>query len=151
VSNHQQQIIEAARGKLPEQILGAAFGKPRGSNTAIAGGLVGGAIGGGWAAKQRKGAEAIGLQLGSPGAIAVTPTNLVTMTVGVSMGGQIKEVKEILSVVPLTHVDSVEVKRMGLAGVMVISAGGHSFKLEGKVGDMREFADAFGRAKATAS
>lgn len=149
MSNHQQQIIEAARGKLPEQILGATFGKPRGSNTAIAGGLVGGAIGGGWAAKQHKGAQAIGLQLGSPGAIAVTPTNLVTMTVGVSMGGQIKEVKEILSVVPLTHVDSVQVKRMGLAGVMVISAGGHSFKLEGKVGDMREFADAFDRAKAT--
>jgi len=151
VSNHPQQIIEAARGKVPEQILGAAFGKPRGSNTAIAGGVIGGAIGGGWAAKQHKGAEAMGIRLGSPGAIAITPANLVTMTVGVTMGGQIKEIKEILSVVPLTHVDSVQVKRMGLGGVMVISAGGHSFKLEGKVGDMREFAAAFDRVKATAS
>jgi hypothetical protein len=150
VSNHQAQIIEAARGKVPEQILGATFGKPRGSNTAVAGGLVGGAIGGGWAARQRKGAEAAGIQLGNPGAVAVTPVNLVTMTVGVSMGGQIKDIKEILSVVPLTNVESVQVKRMGLAGVMEISAGGHSFKLEGKVGDMREFAAAFDRAKAMA-
>lgn len=150
MSNHPEQIIEAARGKVPEQILGATFGKPRGSNTAVAGGVIGGAIGGGWAAKQRKGADAMGIQLGSPGAVAVTPTNLVTMTVGVSVGGQIKEVKEILSVVPLTQVDSVQVKRMGLGGVMEISAGGHSFKLEGKVGDMREFAAAFDRAKSTA-
>ena len=81
----------------------------------------------------------------------LTPTVIVTRLVGVTLGGQIKEVKEILSVVPLAQVDSVQVKRMGLGGVLVISAGGHSFKLEGKVGDMREFADAFGRAKATAS
>jgi hypothetical protein len=147
VSNHPAQIIEAARGKVPEQILGATFGKPRGANTAIAGGVIGGAIGGAWAGKQRKGAEAIGIQLGSPGAVAVTQTNLVTMKVGVSVGGQIKEIKEVLSVVPLANIDSVTVKRMGLGGVMEISAGGHSFKLEGKVGDMREFAAAFDRAK----
>jgi hypothetical protein len=66
------------------------------------------------------------------------------------MGGQIKEVKEVLSTVPLGEVDSVEVKRMGLAGVMEINAGGSSFKLEGKVNDMREFAEAFDRAKAAA-
>lgn len=50
--------------------------------------------------------------------------------------------------VPLGLVDSVEVKRMGLAGVMEINSGGSSFKLEGKVPDMKEFADAFNRAKA---
>jgi hypothetical protein len=37
-----------------------------------------------------------------------------------------------------------------MAGVMEISAGGSSFKLEGKAGDMKEFAEAFERAKATA-
>jgi hypothetical protein len=79
----------------------------------------------------------------------VTPTNLLTMAVKVSFGGQIKEVTEVLSVVPLTDVDSVEVKRMGMAGVMEISAGGSSFKLEGKVNDMRDLAAAFDRAKAT--
>jgi len=39
---------------------------------------------------------------------------------------------------------------MGLAGVMEISSLGTSFKLEGKVNDIREFADAFERAKASA-
>ena len=37
-----------------------------------------------------------------------------------------------------------------MAGVMEITAGGNTFKLEGKVNDMREFAEAFERAKATA-
>jgi hypothetical protein len=108
------------------------------------------AIGAQWTGKQHKGADSVGIKLGNPGAVAVTPTSLVTMQVGVSMGGQIKEVKEILSTVPLAGVDSVEVKRAGLAGVMEITAGGGSFKLEGKVNDMREFAAAFDRAKATA-
>jgi len=52
--------------------------------------------------------------------------------------------------VPLVDVDSLEVKRFGLTGVMEISAGGSSFKLEGKPGDMKELADVFERAKAAA-
>jgi hypothetical protein len=43
-----------------------------------------------------------------------------------------------------------EVKRMGLTGVMEISSGGSSFKLEGKAGDMKELADVFEKAKAAA-
>jgi hypothetical protein len=57
----------------------------------------------------------------------------------------------VLSVVPLAHVDSVEVKRAGFAGVMAITVGGNAFKLEGKVADLREFAEAFARAKAMVS
>jgi len=149
VSNHQEQIVDAAKGKVDEDLLGAAFGKPRGSTTmAVGGGLIATEIGARRAGKEGKGADAAGIKLGNPGAVAVTPTSFVTMEVGVSMGGQIKEVKEVLSTVPLGSVDSVEVKRMGLAGVMEISAGGGSFKLEGKVKDMREFAAAFDRAKA---
>ena len=134
-----------------EELLGAAFAKPRGATTATVGrGLITGEIGARWAGKQHKGADTVGIELGNPGALAVTPTSLVTMQVGVSMGGQVKEVKEVLSTVPLADVDSIEVKRMGLAGVMEITAGGASFKLEDKIGDMREFAAAFDRAKATA-
>ncbi|MEA2273666.1 MAG: hypothetical protein QOI98_2374 [Solirubrobacteraceae bacterium] len=151
MSKHQDQIVAAAKGKVDEELLGAAFGKPRGATTAVAGGgLIGREIGARWAGKQGKGADAAGIKLGNPGAVAVTRTSFVTMAVGVSMGGQIKEVKEVLSTVPLGQVDSVEVKRMGLAGVMEITAGGSSFKLEGKVNDMREFAAAFDRAKAAA-
>lgn len=151
MSKHQDQIIEAARGKVPEQLLGATFAKPRGATTAAAGGGgMASAIGRKWAGSQQEGASAVGIKLGNPGAVAVTPTSLVTMQVAVSFGGQIKDVTEVLSVVPLAAVDSIEVKRMGMAGVMEINAGGNSFKLEGKVPDMREFADAFARAKGAA-
>jgi hypothetical protein len=148
VSKHQEQIIAAAAGKVDEPILGAAWGKPRGAMTAAAGGLVAGEIGARWAGKHREGAKAAGFQLGNPGAIAVTPTSLVSMKVKVSAMGAIKEVTDVLSVVPLGAVDSLEVKRMGLTGVMEITAAGSSFKLEGKPGDMKELADVFARAKA---
>jgi hypothetical protein len=151
MSKHRDQIIAAADGKLDEELLGAAFAKPRGATTAaVGGGLVTNEIGARWAGKQHAGADPAGIKLGNPGAVAVTSTSFVTMEVGVSFGGQIKEIKDVLSTVPLADVDSVEVKRMGLAGVMEITAGGASFKLEGKVNEMREFAAAFGRAKATA-
>lgn len=149
MSKHQEQIIEAANGKLDEEILGAAWGKPRGSQTAAAGaGVIVGEIGARWAGKQRKGAEIAGIELGNPGAVAITPTSLVTMKVKVSAMGAIKEVTEVLSVVPLAEVESLQVKRFGLTGVMEIKAGGGSFKLEGKPGDMKELAEVFERAKA---
>jgi hypothetical protein len=151
VSKHQEQIIAAAKGKLDEEILGAAWAKPRGSTTAAAGGgLIASEIGARWAGSQRKGAEAANISVGNPGAVAITPTSLVTMKVKVSAMGAIKEVTDVLSVVPLVDVDSLEVKRFGLTGVMEISAGGSSFKLEGKPGDMKELADVFERAKAAA-
>jgi len=151
VSKHQEQIIAAAKGKLDEEILAAAFGKPRGSTTAAAGGgAIAREIGSRWAGKQSKGAEAVGIALGNPGAVAITPTSLVTMKVKVSAMGAIKEITEVLSTVPLGEVDALEVKRMGMAGVMEINAGGGSFKLEGKPGDMKELADVFARAKGAA-
>ena len=150
MSKHQEQIIAAAKGKLDEEILGAAFGKPRGSQTAAAGGgVIVSEIGARWAGRQREGAEGAGIELGNPGAVAITPTSLVTMSVKVSALGAIKDVKEVLSVVPLSEIDSLEVKRMGMAGVMEITAGGGSFKLEGKPGDMKELAEVFERARST--
>jgi hypothetical protein len=148
MSKHPEQIVEAARGKIDERILAAAWGKPRGAMTAAAGGgLMASEIGARWAGKQRKGADEAGIKIGSPGAVAITPTSLVTMSVKVSAMGAIKEVTEVLSVVPLGEVEGLEVKRMGLTGVMEISARGSSFKLEGKAGDMKEVAAAFDRAK----
>jgi hypothetical protein len=152
MSKHQEQIIAAARGKLDEEILAAAWGKPRGASTAASGGgAIVGEIGARWGGKQRKGADAAGIEIGNPGAVAVTPTSLVTMKVKVSAMGAVKEIADVLSVVPLAEVDSLEVKRMGMAGVMQITARGGSFKLEGKPGDMKEFAEVFQSAKAGAA
>ena len=151
MSKHQEQILAAAAGKVDEQILAAAFAKPRGATTAAAGGgVIASEIGAQWAGRQRKGADAAGIELGNPGAIAVTPTTLLTLAVKVGFTGQIKEVTEVLSAVPLAEVDSLEVKRMGLAGVMEIEARGGSFKLEGKAADMKELAEVFARARASA-
>jgi hypothetical protein len=150
MSKHEDQIRAAAAGKVGQEILAAAFAKPRGATTAAAGGLVAGEIGAQRSGRQHKGAGAAGIELGNPGAVAVTATSLLTLGVKVSLTGQIKDVTEVLSVVPLAEVDSLEVKRMGMAGVMEISARGGSFKLEGKAGDMKEFAETFSRAKASA-
>ncbi len=46
------------------------------------------------------------------------------MKVKVSAMGAIKEVTEVLSIVPLGDVDSLQVKRMGMTGVMEITAAG---------------------------
>jgi hypothetical protein len=54
------------------------------------------------------------------------------------------------AVISLSEVDSIEVKRMGLAGVVEVVARGSSFKLEGKVGDRGEFAEAVERATGSA-
>jgi hypothetical protein len=150
VSKHSEQIIAAAPGKIDEEILGAAWANPRGSMTAsVGGGVAVGEIGVRWMGKQSGGAEAVGLQLGKPGALAITPTSLITMKVKVSATGQIKEIEEVLSTVPLVAIDEFEVKRAGLTGVLRVSSGESSFKLEGKVGDLRELAQAFERAKAS--
>lgn len=151
MSKHQEQIIAAAVGKVSEPIIAAAWAKPRGATTAVAaGGLIPGAIGGKQVRNQRKGAAAAGIELANPGAVAVTATSFLSMSVKLSMGGAVKEVTDVLSTLPLGEVDSVEVTRMGLTGVMKITAHGSTFKLEGKVGDMKEFADAFDRVKGAA-
>lgn len=150
VSKHQEQIIAAAASKITDPVLAAAFAKPRGATTtAVGGGAIVNAIGGKRVNDQNKGAQAAGVVLGDPGAVAVTARELVTMQVKVSFMGQIKEITEVLSSVPLAEIDSLAVKRMGAAGVMEISVHGASFKLEGKAGDMKEFATAFERAKAS--
>ena len=148
MTKQPDQIVAAAAGKIDEPLLAAAFAKPRGATTAVAGGgVIAGEIGAQWSGKHRRGADAAGIEVGNPGAIAVTETSLVTMSVGVSFTGKIKEVEEVLSVVPLAQIDSLEVKRFGMAGVMEIESGGSSFKLEGKVDDMREVAAAFEQAR----
>jgi hypothetical protein len=149
VSNHTEQIIAAARGIVDEELLGAAFAKPRGATTTAAGGgVIAGEIGAQWAGKQHRGADAAGIRLGNPGAVGITSTSLLTMAVKVSFTGQIKEISEVLSTIPIADVDSLEVKRFGMAGVMEVSAGGGRFKLEGKVKDMRALEQAFERARA---
>lgn len=147
MSRQQDQIITAAAGKVAEPIVAAVFAKPRGATMAATGG---GLIGGLSVRKQTKAAEEAGLALGNPGAVALTATSLVTMQVKVSMTGEIKEVVEVLTTVPLTQVDGLEVKRMGLGGLLRVSARGATVTLEGKLAALREFAESFAGTRSAA-
>ena len=148
MSKQQDQIIAAAAGKVGEPIVAAVFAKPRGATmSATGGGLVGGLS----VRKQTRAAAEAGLVLGNPGAVALTATSLVTMQVKVSMTGEIKQVEEVLTSLPLTQVDELEVKRMGLGGLLRITARGATVTLEGKLGLLREFAESFAGARTAAA
>jgi hypothetical protein len=148
MSKHQEQIIAAAAGKIDEPILAAAFAKPRGATIAAAsGGAIAREIGHRMAGEQTTGAEAAGIEVGNPGAVAVTASSLITMKVKVSMMGAIKDIESVLSTVPLSAVESFEVKRFGMAGVAEVTAAGSSFKLEGKVDDLRNVEQALASAR----
>ena len=65
-SKQQDQIVHAAKGKVEEELLGAAFGKPRGAMTAaVGGGVIASEIGARRAGKQAQGAESLGIELGT--------------------------------------------------------------------------------------
>lgn len=147
MSKHQEQIIAAVAGELGERVVAAVLANARGTTMAVAGG---GIFGGMSVKKQRNAAASAGLVLGN--AVALTSTSLVTMRVKVGMTGDVKAVEEVLSTVPLSQIQSLEVKRMGLAGGSLhIEAHGNTFKLEGKLGEMKDFTDAFASTKARAA
>jgi hypothetical protein len=89
-------------------------------------------------------ARAVGLRIESNMAVVLTERRLLTVKVGYSLGGAITGVKEVLSAVPLSEVESIEARRVGLGGLLIISArGGQPIKLECRVGRARGFVEAF--------
>jgi hypothetical protein len=113
----------------------------------MAGGAAG-MIGGAWAGKNRKAGEAAGIAVASNMAVVITESRLLTLETKISAMGAVSEIKGLLSALPLSEIDSIEVKRFGLAGVMSLAAhGSDPVKLEGKVGNMKPIADAFAGAR----
>ena len=78
--------------------------------------------------------------------LALTNRRLLTMDLAISVTGAVKEVKGLLSELPLDQVDEVKSKW----NVLTISAGGTQFKLECKPPATKALARAFGSAKASA-
>jgi hypothetical protein len=96
-------------------------------------------------------AKAAGLRIESNMALVLTPRRLLTVEVGFSLGGAITGVKELLSAIALGDVESIEAKRFGLGGLLIITPhGGQPIKLECRAGRAREFVDAFNRTAARA-
>lgn len=121
-----------------EEVLAGIHARPRGWTQASAsagGGALAGVIGqtlGG--KKQQKNIEAAadsGFELASPMALAVTDRRLlcfsVSNLVGMGMGG---DVKELVSQAPLSDVDSMETKRLGVGRTLTVTVRGTPFVLE---------------------
>jgi hypothetical protein len=129
-----------------EELVAAMTASPRGRNTATAAGGVGSMIGSKMVSGQVGKAKAAGLRIESNVALVLTQRRLMTVKVGFSMGGAITGVKEFLSAIAVSDVESIEAKRFGLGGVLIITPrGGEPIKLECRVGRAREFVAAFNR------
>jgi hypothetical protein len=147
VSESQDRIEEGVRPFLEdgETLLATLQGQPRGHTTAAASTGIASMIGGRQVRKQREAAEAAGLVVKSPMGLALTDRRLLTLDISTSKGfGKATGVKEVLSAVPLADVSGVAAKRVGLAGVLVLSVRGAEFKIETpSVGRAKAFAEAW--------
>ncbi|MGN6870106.1 MAG: hypothetical protein ACTHMY_17090 [Solirubrobacteraceae bacterium] len=98
---------------------------------------------------QVKNASAAGLRVESQMALVITQRRLLTVKVGYTLGGAINGVKHVLGAIALDEIESIEAKRLGLGGVLIITPrGGQPIKLECQVGRARQFAEMFMRAAA---
>jgi hypothetical protein len=150
-TSYEDKIKEQAEPYLEpgERVLAAFIAQPRGANMAGAGGLAPSAIGGRKVKEARRAAEASGLQLARPMALALTDRRLVVLKI--SPMGKGGDVKELVSAVPLTDVDSIEIKRLLVGKVVLVTVGGAAVKLEAGAGaNAKGLAEEFARARALA-
>lgn len=149
MADQLEQIRQYAHTFLDEdeEVLAAISASPRGRNTATAAGGVGSMIGYKMVSGQVDRANAVGLRIESNMAVVLTERRLLTVKVSYSIGGAITAVKEVLSGIPLGEVESIDAKRAGLGGLLIITVrGGQPIRLECRVGRAREFVEAFTRA-----
>ncbi len=150
-TSYEDKIKEQAESYLQpsERVLAAFIAQPRGANMARAGGLAPSAIGGRKVKEARSAAEAGGLQLARPMALALTDRRLVVLKISPPIAmGKGADVKELVSAVPLGDVDSIEIKRLLVGKVVVVTVGGVPIKLEAGAGaNAKGLAEEFARAR----
>jgi hypothetical protein len=148
--SYEDKIKEQAQPFLGdgERVLAAFIARPRGATTAGAGGGAG-MIGGRKVGAQNRAAQEAGLQLANPMALALTDSRLLVLQVSPPIAlGKGGDVKGLASQVPLTDVDSIEVKRLLVGKVVTLTVRGTPFKLEvGGGGDASGLAGEFSRLK----
>jgi hypothetical protein len=140
-----------------EEVLAAVVARPRGWTQAsasagggAAAGLIGGAIGGKKQRRQTEAAQDAGFELASPMALAVTQRRLLSIEIGAPIGlGIGGNVKRLVSAVPVSEVDSIEVKRLAVGRTLRLSVRGVEFVLEvGAGANANGVAEALERARA---
>jgi hypothetical protein len=151
-TSYEDKIKEQAESYLEpgERVLAAFIAQPRGANMARTAGLAPSAIGGRKVKEARRAAEASGLQLARPMALALTDRRLVVLKISPPIAmGKGGDVKELVSAVPLGDVDSIEVKRLLVGKVVVVTVEGAAVKLEAGAGaNAKGLAEEFARARA---
>lgn len=142
-----------------EEVLAGLHARPRGWTQASASagggalaGVIGGTLGGRKQQKNVDAAQESGFELASPMALAVTDRRLLCFSVsnliGMGVGG---DVKELVSQAPLSEVDSIETKRLGVGRTVTVSVRGAPFVLEvGAGANAKGVAEAFERSKPAA-
>jgi hypothetical protein len=152
VSDSQDKLAEGVQPFLEagESVRATLNAQPRGQTTAAAGGGIARMIGQAKTGKVHKAAGEAGIRVAAPMGVVLTDRRLLTLDISRSLSGKPTGVKEVMSSIPLDEVDSIEAKRFGLAGVLVIVARGSEVKLEaGKVGAVKAFAEAFAQTPKT--
>jgi hypothetical protein len=151
VTSYEDKISEQAQQYLEEgeHVLGAFIANPRGATTVMAGGGAAAGFGGRRMKAQHQAAAEGGLRLASPMALTLTDRRLmvlkVSMPIALGKGG---DVKGFVSAVPLSEVDSIEIKRLLVGKVVKVTVGGVEFKLEANAtANAKGLVAAFTRAK----
>ncbi len=152
MKSKQEQKVKDEMGPFleeGEEVRAVLIARPRGWTQSTAGSQE---LGGRQQQKAHGGAEEAGIQLASPGAIVLTQKRLLTVQTGEALGmGKGGSVKEVLSAVPITDVDSIKVKRLLLGYVVTLKVQGSEFKLEANAAaGAKPMAEALDRAKAEA-
>ena len=130
MSRQREKIAKGAEQFLEpgEEVRVALVAAARGHTQAVAGSMNLGAH-----QQGRAGAAAgeAGLQIASPMGVALTNRRLLTLRIGTPIGlGIGGAVKDLLSAVPLSEVEAIEVKRLALGFTIALTVRGSTFKLE---------------------
>ena len=132
-----------------EEVRAVLIARPRGWTQATAGSAQ---LGGDQQQKAETGAAEAGIRLASPGGLVLTNKRLLTVQTGEALGmGVGGSVKEVLSAVPITDVDSIKVRRLLLGYVVTLTVRGSELKLEANASaGAKPMAKELERAKAEA-
>lgn len=152
--SYEDKIKQQAQSYLDagEHVIAAFIAQPRGATTANMGGLGPASIGRRKISQQRGAAEQAGLQMANPMALALTETRLLVLSVSKPIAlGKGGGVNGLVSAVPLSDVDSIEIKRLLAGKIVIVTVRGAAIKLEaGSGANARGLADEFAQAKTTA-
>jgi hypothetical protein len=155
-SRHEQKIKDGAKPLLEdgEEIISAFVARPRGWTQASAGHAGPGQIAANVGRAKQSQAYAAGerteFRLASPMALAITQRRLLVLSIGSPIGlGIGGDIKELVSAVPLSEIDSIEIKRLAVGKVVTVTVRGEPIKLEaGALADAKGLVEAFDRSKA---